>query len=378
MDHLLRQRFNKPELLELAGDTAEGVTLPGLTKYRSLLKRESPSESSFQATLGKKSHEAHSSLRSYALLFSDVPHNGHVCPYPDVYTRQFRWVMDSAVELDGGTPSDIMIVVHVGPFARWLNEPMNRDYFIRQLAAARENRLAVFRVWLIPPAPPKGAYTPEDYAFVAYGNKVTQGNGIASALKEANIPCDTYSEVVRAILQPNAQSGDPLPHYSSIVLTYSMVARLAGRDDEQCRQRVKHALDHDYKQDKRFNAFVDTCLAKTDRSAGDLSACCDYVLRSLESTELEYRLFVGCAIRRRGDKEEHLLCGYRGDNRREAVVLLSDSAREIPEHIGCVARFATHLARESELTPGSALRCLQVTKPGTLRTFVESELGKVK
>ena len=350
------------------------LRVPGLRTYLVKGVDQVASDAGFRVTLGKKNHEAHMSLKSYISLFRDVPEGRLVCPYPDVYTRYFPWIIDTAVEMEDG-PSDVMIVVHVGPFTQWLEEPMNSNYYIQQVKAARERRLAVFRIWLIPAL--DETHARQEYAFTQYANSVAQDSCVVAAVKEAGIwanpyrgTATTYRDAVEALLCPRGDDGKRLENYTSMVLTHSMLAMLAGVAEQTVTTSVESAFG-DSELFRSFCAVVRTCQMDSVPCARNLRSLCKETLAFVVDRANRWKLFVGSAVRRGCDGREELLFGYLDDKRREAVAVSGKGRCEGVEHVARVAEFGAALASHNVEPALRGLSCLRVESPAKLRSFVD-------
>lgn len=129
----------------------------------------------FRRTLKSKIDTQQERLRGYTeLLTEDAP---ALVPYVDVYSRYFKWIMETAEPTQDG-PSDIVYVCHQGPFSDFLNEPMNCDYLFQQINAVKLGQIRIVRLWLQPEWDDRSVPTPEHVCKAADRLGITLGKYI--------------------------------------------------------------------------------------------------------------------------------------------------------------------------------------------------------
>lgn len=326
----------------------------------------------FYPTTCRKHHESARSIKSYISIFGDAGNGLHCCPYPDIYTRYFRWIFDSATRLNSG-PSDTIFVTHVGPFSSWLIEPMNRDYFLRQLESAFQRRVRICRLWIITSSM---QYTRTDGDAAIWDDHVFK-----EKMAKFGIVPDEEEHPIEHLLQPKGLSD---AEYASYVVTPAIVDLLACKVSPPeiytpLRESLNDAIDRNKRKDfwKAIDDYQD------QRQEGDpLANAFATIADTVRNDNEHWRLWLGQAYRRRtgiaGDLPERLTFAYK-DARKElgAVIFgIPDIETDLARRVSAITALGQFFCEESDFGVSPALLAgLRVADKKVFDAFVKSTRG---
>lgn len=331
----------------------------------------------FHSTMLKNQSFHTRSRRSYVNLFRETSHE-HACPYPDVYTRYYRWIFETAEATEDG-PSDALFVVHLGPFTQWLLEPMNRDYFLDQVRAVKEGKIAVYRLWLVP----NGRYRPADYGFNGENLPWTDLTFLR-AMEAMELPVDA-EDPITTLLQPGEEDNNGnlvLDGYQSFVLTEGVLALLATPNlDLETNRRRFHAISPALAQRNLSPRFKRTLRNLQDGTAWKIREACNTILTAMANREDNWKLWIGRAYRQRNGRIENMTFSFADESMQTGLVALGDTALTSTNgevHLA-FTRLASYLMGYDSFELDEALRdLLRVQDQGRFKHFVDSACGHIE